>query len=313
MVRCLRYTPDMKSDWDKFVQSSRTPLFMFERNFIEYHSDRFEDSSLVLLDDTGIIALLPANKVDNKIMSHGGLTYGGLIFAKKFSAEKIVDAAGAMIKTLQGWGIEALQYKSVPHIFHDQPCEEAIYALTRHGALISRRDLSSVVKLSDRPKFSTLRKRKIKTALSSGIEIISDTNFAEFHRILSVSLSKHGVLPVHSIEELTYLKSKFPNNIELLLARKGEKIVAGILLFIFRSVVHTQYISVSDDGANIGALDLLISEAIDSFEEKNFQYFSFGISTEDNGEFLNAGLIRQKEGFGGRGIVIDTYEVPLGG
>ena len=89
--------------------------------------------------------------------------------------------------------------------------------------------------------------------------------------------------------------------------------LAGILIFVFKSVAHTQYISVSSEGAKIGALDLLISQTIDDFEDKKFDYFSFGISTENNGEFLNSGLIRQKEGFGGRGIAIDTYRVQFDG
>ena len=157
MVMCEKYSPNMSYEWDKFVQSSRTPLFMFERSFVDYHANRFEDSSLILTDDSGIIALMPANKVGNEIVSHGGLTYGGLIFAKKFSAEKMLDAVGILIETIQGWGIKSLIYKSVPYIFHDQPCDEAIYALTRNGASIYKRDLSSVIRLADRLDFSNLR------------------------------------------------------------------------------------------------------------------------------------------------------------
>lgn len=33
----------------------------------------------------------------------------------------------------------------------------------------------------------------------------------------------------------------------------------------------------------------------------------FGICTENNGNFLNEGLINQKQEFGGRGIVHDFY------
>ena len=87
--------------------------------------------------------------------------------------------------------------------------------------------------------------------------------------MLSTSLLKHGTQPVHSIKELEYLKSKFPENIRLLVAKKGEKMLAGILIFVFESVAHTQYISVSSEGAKIGALDLLISQSIDDFEGKN--------------------------------------------
>ena len=38
------------------------------------------------------------------------------------------------------------------------------------------------------------------------------------------------------------------------------------------------------------------------------RYFSFGISTEQAGQYLNEGLIAQKEGFGARTVVHDFYE-----
>ena len=41
------------------------------------------------------------------------------------------------------------------------------------------------------------------------------------------------------------------------------------------------------------------------------EYFDFGISTEDNGRYLNEGLITQKQEFGGRGVVYDFYELKV--
>lgn len=311
MVSCEKYSKSLQADWDQFVRSSRTPLFMFERTFIEYHSDRFEDCSLVLKDEKGIIALLPANKVNDELISHGGITYGGLIFGKKFSAEKMLDAVDIMLKTIKGWGIRSLTYKTTPYVFHDQPCDEAIYALSRHGAHLCRRDLSSVIVMGDRLGYSTLRKRQIKKAHSFNIKVSSSEDYSSFHALVTASLLRHGTKPVHSIEELKYLKYNFPNNIELKVAKKDDVIHAALLLFIFDNVVHTQYISVSSDGGSFGALDLLMAETIDKFQSLNFKFFSFGISTERNGELLNNGLIHQKEGFGGRGMAFDAYRIEL--
>ena len=39
--------------------------------------------------------------------------------------------------------------------------------------------------------------------------------------------------------------------------------------------------------------------------------FDFGISTEQGGRYLNEGLIFQKEGFGARTVVYDTYELNI--
>ncbi len=43
------------------------------------------------------------------------------------------------------------------------------------------------------------------------------------------------------------------------------------------------------------------------------RYFDFGISTGQEGKYLNEGLIAQKEGFGGRVVVQQTWGMALEG
>ena len=49
---------------------------------MEYHNDRFEDFSLMVYKNGKLIALLPANKKDNIVYSHQGLSYGGVVYMK---------------------------------------------------------------------------------------------------------------------------------------------------------------------------------------------------------------------------------------
>jgi hypothetical protein len=120
-------------------------------------------------------------------------------------------------------------------------------------------------------------------------------------------LRKFGANPVHSLAELCLLKSRFPENIRLFGTVIGGQLAAGALVYDCGHIVHTQYLASSDAGRQVGALDFLLLTLIEKyFSDK--RYFSFGISTEDSGRLLNAGLISQKEGFGGRGIVHDFYE-----
>ena len=73
-------------------------------------------------------------------------------------------------------------------------------------------------------------------------------------------------------------------------------------------VVHAQYIASSEIGKKTGALDLLIHHLItEVYADRT--YFDFGVSTENGGSYLNEGLIFQKEGFGARSVVYDTYEI----
>lgn len=106
------------------------------------------------------------------------------------------------------------------------------------------------------------------------------------------------------------MKRLFPNNIKLFTADYNGEMIAGALIFIYDNVVHTQYLSCNETGRRIGALDLTISTIMNSYKE-NVRYLDFGISTEDSGRILNEGLIAQKESFGGRTVVYQTYEVMI--
>lgn len=87
--------------------------------------------------------------------------------------------------------------------------------------------------------------------------------------------------------------------------------MAGVLVFETPQVVHAQYIANSEEGREIGALDLVMDHLVNVFSAGH-RYFDFGISTENSGRLLNGGLISQKEMFGGRGIVYDHYRMRIG-
>ena len=75
------YKSSDKNTWNNFVLESNQDTFLFQRDFMDYHSDRFIDYSLMVYKNDKVIALLPANRVDDTLYSHQGLTYGGLIYA----------------------------------------------------------------------------------------------------------------------------------------------------------------------------------------------------------------------------------------
>ena len=55
-----RYNDSMKLRWDEFVQESKNATFLFFRNYMDYHSDRFIDNSLMVYDKNDqLFALLP--------------------------------------------------------------------------------------------------------------------------------------------------------------------------------------------------------------------------------------------------------------
>lgn len=311
MVTCERYDAVFEREWDEFVDQSKNPVFFFRRKYMEYHSDRFDDCSLMFREEGTLVAILPASLKEDVLSSHAGLTYGGLVLSAKVKVETVIEVLQALADYARSASVRKIIYKAIPHIFSVQPAEEDLYALFRIGATLYRRDYSSVIRLDSRLKLSKGRKWLIARAKKHDLAVVESTDWDRFHALLNSTLAKHSVQAVHTAEELGRLASLFPGNICLKVIERDGHMLAATLLFKFNRVVHTQYIASTEEGREIGALDYLIESCIQASHDEGFPYFSFGISTEDQGRQLNSGLAAQKESFGARGMVIDFYEINI--
>lgn len=309
-----KYEPSLKKEWNAFIRESRNGTFLLDRDFMDYHSDRFADHSLLFYDNTKIIAVLPANIKEGTLYSHQGLTYGGIIQAEKTSIAQIREAVILLVEYLKSEKIEKLIYKPVPHIYHRYPAEEDLYALFQAGAILKNRSVSSTIYLGQRIEFNRLRKRNIKKATELGFYVSDKNLLDEFWGVLSNNLkSTHGVNPVHTVDEIKLLHSRFPEFIRIFctLTPDNNEVVAGMVVFETPTVVHIQYCSASPYGKQNGGLDILYEHVINGIFGNDNRFFDFGISTEYEGRFLNEGLIFQKEGFGARATICDTYELSI--
>lgn len=305
-----RYSAAYDKEWDDLVRRSRNGNMLCLRGYMGYHAHRFDEQSLLAYRKGKVVAVFPANREGDHVISHAGLSYGGLIYAKELRAEGVMDVMERICHHYAGLGARFLLYKAIPHVFHRYPCEEDLYALFRLDARLVRRDLSSVVALDRRPNMSSSRRQQIRKAEQAGATLIEEQDETDFHALLTETLTRIGVKPVHTLQDLRLLRGRFPDSIRVFCACRQGRLLAGTLIYDFGHVVHTQYLASSEEGRNLGALDFLLAQLIErEFADK--QYFSFGISTEQCGRVLNSGLIFQKEGFGGRGIVHDFYELDL--
>ncbi|WP_407118317.1 hypothetical protein [Bradyrhizobium sp. LMG 9283] len=310
MINVRSYSARDEATWNDIVRQSRTGNFLHFRSYMDYHADRFIDQSLMILQDDQPCAVFPASLHDDSISSHGGLTYGGLLATTDMRAQATLEAFEKIVSHYASAGRDKLIYKAVPHIFHRYPSEEDLYALFRMGARLQRRDISSVVEIGKAPKYSKGRKWTINKAKKAKLVLAASDRLEDFHELLCQQANERGRQVVHTLAELQLLKSRFPDQIVLYEARAEGLLQAGALIYDFGSTVHTQYLVSSELGRTNGALDLVISELVnDQYADR--RYFSFGISTEQSGHFLNEGLVAQKEGFGGRGVVHDFYEMDL--
>jgi hypothetical protein len=305
------YKPELRKTWDDFVSNSKNGVFFFERNYMEYHADRFADHSLLFFKNGDPVAIMPANVREDTLYSHQGLTFGGVISSRDMRAETMLDVFALIIQHAKEIGVKRIVYKAIPRIYHDIPSDEDLYALYYYGAKLLRRDITTTVSLDRKFQFDKNRLRTIKKAHHNNIVVRESVDYATFMMILEQVLrERHAVQPVHSIPEIELLASRFPNNIKLFASYKENKMLAGVVMYESKHVAHSQYIANSNEGWPIGALDVLFDYLIRSYVGKK-RFFDFGISTEKEGHFLNKGLISYKEGFAGSGAVHDFYELNL--
>jgi hypothetical protein len=312
LIKIVTYDESYKALWDNFVSSAKSSHFFFQRDYMEYHSDRFKDSSFLFFNSKKLMAVLPANLESDTLYSHQGLSFGGLIFSGSMTANLMLEIFSELIAYLRDEGIKKIIYKAIPYIYHSYPAQEDLYALQINGAELYRRDISSALVLSGDIKFQERRLRAVKKARASELTVTESDDYESFWALLTKNLQeKFKKKPVHNLDEIKYLAKQFPDEIKLYLAKDSSSVLAGTILYKNKTVLHTQYLANSEEGKACGALDLIIDYLINDLFRASNLFFDFGISCEDEGKYLNNGLIEQKEGFLARAVVHDFYQLRL--
>ncbi len=310
MIRFERYTPEREDEWNSFVSESLNGTFLFHRNYMDYHADRFEDCSLMVMRRGKLISLIAAN-VDNGVFhSHGGLSYGGFIVDRKMGASRMMEMFDGFLEYLQAGEFSEVIYKPVPILFHGSPCEFDLYALFRNDFDLSRREISTLINIPN-ARFKQNRKSGYNFAVKNNVKLIETDDYDTFIGIANERLeSKYAVRAVHTADELRLLKTAFPENIRLFGAFREGRMLGGSLLYLINRTVHAQYLYCNDEGREFRGLDFMIVSLLRE-NYSSYDWFDFGKSTEDGGHYLNQALIKTKEEFGGTSICYDTYSASI--
>jgi hypothetical protein len=305
-LRIERYESAHKPLWDDFVRNSKNGTFLFRRDYMEYHAERFHDYSLLFFEDDKLVGLMPANCTPEAVVSHGGLTYGG---DRSMKTSLMLQVFETLIAALRADGVAQLVYKAVPHIYHRLPAEEDLYALCVNGARLVRRDISAALRMRERLPFSKGRKSEIKKGVH--LKVSQSDDFDTFMQIEKTVLrERHNKKPVHTAGELRSLAALFSEHIRLFTAHRDDEMLGGVVVYEDAMVAHAQYISATVEGKRSGAQDVILDYLINDFYREK-RYFDFGISTENEGRYLNAGLQQNKESYGARAVAYDFYRLDL--
>lgn len=311
----LYYTNEHESLWDSWCEAAGNATFLHTRKFLSYHKDRFKDVSLFIFESDRLVALIPAAQDLNdatRVVSHPGITYGGIVHQGWLSGERMIEAFQQLKAHYRELGYMKFLYKPLPYGYTKIPSQDDLYALFRLGAQRIRCDLSCTIDLNIRRAPSERRRRGLKKALKT-VKLINDSELLpSFWDILAGNLTrKHNASPVHSLNELSLLVERFPTNIQVRCATINDKVEAGIILFNSTNFWHAQYIASSEIGYEASALDAVFESAIEAAKTTGARYFDFGTSNEQNGLLLNEGLYRFKSEFGGGGMAHEYYELSL--
>lgn len=308
-----RYQPEDYLLWNNFVKEAKNATFLFHRDFMEYHKDRFEDFSLMIFFNNKLSAILPANLKNNSLFSHEGLTYGGIVISEKLRSTVFFSIFKNLLIFLKNNEIEELYIKGFPHFYTSQFSDEIKYLQFILSAEIYRKDFCSVLSLQKEFRFSKSVVRYSAKAIKKKYKIVFDDTFDLFwNDVLEPNLlNTYKTVPVHSLEEIQLLKSRFPKQIQQVnvFSEHGD-LLGGTTLFITDTVVHSQYISVHKNIENRGVLDWLYLSIFEKYKQSKI-YFDFGISNENEGRKINKGLLEWKEKFGARAAIQEFYRFEI--
>ncbi|MBO4965742.1 MAG: GNAT family N-acetyltransferase [Muribaculaceae bacterium] len=310
-----RYTASDREEWNDFVHSSRNATFLFNRGFMEYHADRFDDFSLMAFYGGRLSALLPANRADNRLESHGGLTYGGwLLPADRIDAHAVLELFETLISYCRTEGIREVIYKTVPYIYHKRPAQEDLYALWRIGAKRIVCNISCAIDTPETAVFNRMQNKNLRFISKNypDLRFVELSDATPVMEIVQGCLSeRHNAVPVHTGAELQMLYDRFPDNIRFYGIEGSEGLEVGACIFLTDSVAHAQYIDTAPRARRDRALTLMISELLRQPEIRARRWFDFGTSNEDAGRILNAGLYSNKFSFGGGGVAYEQYLIKI--
>jgi hypothetical protein len=305
-----QYQQSDYDSWNAFVDQAKNATFLFHRDFMEYHKDRFEDFSLLIFANNKLVAILPANQVGDTVFSHQGLTYGGLVLLPNSKLYDVIYIFKALLNYLNDCGIAKLNLKQIPSFYCDTFSDEIDYLIYICKGFTLMKHNVSVIKLDTDFKISKSRRECVNRGKKRELTIKEDNDLTFFWNDLLIPnlRDKYEAKPVHTLEEITYLMSKFPEKIRHFNVYDGEELVCGTTVFITKNTVKPQYISGSEHNNALGSIDFLYDYLITEVA-KDKTFFDLGPSHENNGLSIVKSINFWKESFGAHSLVQEFYEV----
>ena len=298
------------------MEDSMNGTFLQTRKFLNYHPEgRFTDASFFVEKSGIVVAVVPGCSVDGSFVSHLGSTFGGPVISKDFySGNKILE----IVKDIDDYivrNFKSVKLKPTSPIFATVPTDLLDYSLehsgySRHTELSCYTPIAKGVDPLENCKRECRHNFRQSEKLNLTYGEIPDCEMEKFYDFLVKSKARYNTKPVHSLAELQNLKQRFPEEILFRGVWQDGIYLSGMMIFYFRQakVFHFQYLAPDDSKRETNATTSLFVNAMREAAQVGCEKFSWGISTEDAGAYLNENLYRFKESFGALPCLNARYE-----
>lgn len=307
---------------DAFImKETTTGEFINTFNYLGYHSKgRFQDDSIVVVDrGSGEIrgVMVAATDGEEGVTSYPGTTFAGPIVNRMARIEEAEAVLNHILDYYES-KYNIVKIKKIPEYYTRQPFQLMDYIFLHRGYSYGMTALANIIKIGQLFStedifeiFCSKRRNQVRRVVKEKNFIFMESDVVREEVWINMNKNLHikfASKTTHTLEEIRELKRRCPNNIKMCYVDtiQGEY-GAFAVIFLFKNVFHTQYLDVNYEYAKQYPNLLLILELIKLARKMGYEYFSFGASTERNGEILNRGLYSYKSEYGGGDILLPVY------
>jgi len=273
---------------------------LFYRDYMDYHSDRFNDFSILIYKNKSLVGLIPANIFENSVYSHQGLSYGGLLLETNFKTTFLEEMMRSVMEFYKDNGVNGFQLKAYPSSYPQCHVIPYFSIFKNSKAKIITTHKSLAIDYSKGFKFHKTKLKHQRKGLERGLEVRLDNDFKAFwDKVLTPMLKdRFQAKPVHSLEEIELLHSFFPDKILQFNVYLKDKILGGITIYNKGAIVKSQYSGTTLEGQHNYAIDVLFMNLIEHYKNCGTQFFCMGTVTTNDSLGYSPGLLKQKQELG---------------
>ncbi len=320
-MEIIKYTPEWKNKWDKFVLESNNGTMFHLQKFFDYHVDgKFNFDHLIFLEKNEIVAVVPGAVMNGtKFESPIGASYGSIV-TKDVKFDKAMKIISSLLEYAKSQGWNELELTAPPVVYENKPNQNLDFAMLWQGFNYSLHYISSAIKLNKDEdiisRFSSTVRRNIRKSFKNPDICVEITErYDHFFPILVKNKARHDVKPTHNYRDLLKLRELLPENLKLFMVYyKNIPIAGSLMFFVNRTCSLCFYNMLLYEYDYLKPIQRVMYEVVKYSTDNDYQYVDIGVSQDtkaDNPMTPSMSLIEFKEKFDAKTVMRNTLSIKL--